>query len=215
MNAAENCDTANASRLLEKATFSLRADSPGQSVPAQEGNRASRRAQARTTRKADKVVRHAPAQARSRSSTTTPSTAPDTSATHESRSTANWACPPVENSAQWLKDMLGAFVPLEILQMHLVPRAALQQMASEAAEIIASHGDDLMFGGKHCAATYTALNNGLAAAALLAPAGIDFMGLHFCARPHPECPSASAIARPELGAEERPSCTASSDGDLG
>jgi hypothetical protein len=60
-------------------------------------------------------------------------------------------------------------------------------IASVAAERIGSHGDELQYGGKHCAEAFDALAAGLAAASF-APGGVDFLGAHWCAR-HPEVES--------------------------
>jgi hypothetical protein len=47
------------------------------------------------------------------------------------------------------------------------------------AEMIAAHGDDLVFGGKHCAATFNSLAKGIALTALVADGGICFMDLRW------------------------------------
>lgn len=63
----------------------------------------------------------------------------------------------------------------------------VERIAREAAVTIGSHGDDLMYGGKHCASTFAALARGLAAISF-APGGVRFLGEHWCAR-HPESTS--------------------------
>jgi hypothetical protein len=54
-----------------------------------------------------------------------------------------------------------------------------QRLATDGADEIASHGDDLQFGGKHCAPTFAALARGLAVLAHQ-PGGVSFAGLHWC-----------------------------------
>jgi hypothetical protein len=53
-----------------------------------------------------------------------------------------------------------------------------RQAASEVANVIAAHGDDLMFGGKHCADAFNKLALGIACLAY-APGGVRFMGEHW------------------------------------
>lgn len=79
-----------------------------------------------------------------------------------------------------LRASLEAAVPIAIhdLRYHMWPD--LQQLATEASTTIASHGDDLQFGGKKCASTFAALARGLAVLAY-APGGVTFLGVHWCA----------------------------------
>lgn len=218
MNDTENPDTPTIRRSLEDVTFALRADHPSQPMPTSAGNRASRRDQAqkaRTTKGDTNSAQQPSTRTRSRRSTRATSQAKTAAPTQAPQAAHSRTFPTEPHSTQLLKDMLGAFVPVHILEMRSVPHRALQEMAAEAAQIIASHGDDLMFSGKHCAATYTALSNGLAAAALLAPGGVNVMGLHFCAQPHPECPNAPLAPHLDRGEEERPPSPASEEGGRG
>lgn len=98
--------------------------------------------------------------------------------------------------------MLSALVPLRMWELIDAPagalRAHLEQMrcsghpSSEpcwgAATIIASHGDDLQFGGRHRPDARRALVDGLAVGALLADGGVFASQLgHWCAREHEGC----------------------------
>lgn len=67
--------------------------------------------------------------------------------------------------------------------MRLRRRAA----AAAASSQVAAHGDDLQYGGRHCAATFAHLAKGLAALAYQ-PGGVTFAGAHWCVHPHPGCP---------------------------
>lgn len=89
-----------------------------------------------------------------------------------------------------LKLTLQLAVPLQIDALKSLTDDQRQRAAEEAAEIIATHGDDLQFGGRHCAEAFNALARGLALGAA-APGGITFAGLHWCTTPHPECPHAT------------------------
>lgn len=79
--------------------------------------------------------------------------------------------------------LLEAMLPVAVLtaldDLARLPDTERQHLASEAATTIGSHGDDLMFGGKHTAAAFAALARALA---LLAhqPGGVTFAGLHWC-----------------------------------
>lgn len=75
---------------------------------------------------------------------------------------------------------LQAAVPLLIAEMREVSDEHRLQLARRAVDVICEHGDDLQFGGKHCAAAFNAVARGLAAGAYQ-PGGITFLGLHWCA----------------------------------
>jgi hypothetical protein len=83
-----------------------------------------------------------------------------------------------------LLETLGLAVPMHMAELHNLSPEHLCLIAATASEATGSHGDALQFGGKHCAGTFTALARGLAAAALVIPGGIDFVGRHWCADPH-------------------------------
>jgi hypothetical protein len=73
---------------------------------------------------------------------------------------------------------LQAAVPL---WMHAVRTWSFERRAAAAAEcaqIIAEHGDDLMYGGEHTVEAFNKLALGLACAAYQ-PGGVTFMGDHW------------------------------------
>lgn len=80
-------------------------------------------------------------------------------------------------------------VPFRMVELDGRPQADLIRLADAAATAVGCNGDDLQYGGEHTAAAMAALITGLASAALLAENGITAWGLHWCARPHPDCPS--------------------------
>lgn len=77
-------------------------------------------------------------------------------------------------------DWLGMTVPLEMQRMQTESPWELQRLARESVVELAERGDVLQFGGPGAGKAATALARGLAAAALTAPGGVDFAGLHFC-----------------------------------
>jgi len=80
-----------------------------------------------------------------------------------------------------LKTALEVSVPLYIHDLRSKPRGELQALATEAAKVIAEHGDIIMFrGGKKgdTAAAFNTLARGLACLAF-SPGGVKFLGLHF------------------------------------
>lgn len=79
-------------------------------------------------------------------------------------------------------------VPLNIMAMRDWSPERRCEVGRSRAATVASHGDDLMFGGKHCAEAFNALAMGLAALAYQ-PGGASFLGLHWCVDAHPDCPS--------------------------
>ncbi|SEM82464.1 hypothetical protein [Streptacidiphilus jiangxiensis] len=76
-------------------------------------------------------------------------------------------------------------------QRELIPSSPeYERLRREAANMIASHGDDLQFGGRHAAATAASLARGLALLAG-APGGVTFAGVHACLEDHEGCPADS------------------------
>ena len=87
---------------------------------------------------------------------------------------------------------LDAAVPLHIRDLAGQPTETLQRIAREAVNVIAAHGDDLLYGGRKCRTTFTALAVALAALAH-APGGVTFSGRHWCTD-HDACRRAQAEA---------------------
>jgi len=88
---------------------------------------------------------------------------------------------------------LAAAVPLEIARLRALPdeeraREIKARTGQAVAMLLGEHGDDLLFGGKHCAEAFAALATGLACLAFT-PGGVRFAGLHFCAD-HTQCQAA-------------------------
>jgi hypothetical protein len=109
--------------------------------------------------------------------------------------------------------MLSASVPLRIQQLLTHPhRNSIQRhWAERAADEVASHSDDLMFGGPkrgNTAAVFNRLAEGLAALALC-PGGVLFTGLHWCTEHQVgiQCTDPAELActhaRPEKATTER------------
>lgn len=82
-----------------------------------------------------------------------------------------------------LQTSLFLAVPMHMDQMRHLEPLQLCEIASQCAHIVGQHGDDLQAGGGHCAEAHNALARGLAAAALVAPGGVDYLGAHWCAVP--------------------------------
>lgn len=172
---------------LSDVTFPLgadRAEPPAAETPAPP--RRERRARAKNTgTTAARTTQPKTARARKpRATTTTPTTSTPSAAPRTAGGDAH--------GVDVLKGMLGAFVPIRMFEMRDWADEALQAKAAAGSEAVAHHGDDLMFGGKHCASTFTALLDGLSAAALLVGV-VDWLELHFCAVKHEHCPSRGPI----------------------
>lgn len=85
---------------------------------------------------------------------------------------------------------LQAAVPLRIAELRAETDEHRVGIARESAELVASHGDDLLFGGPRrgdTARVFNAIALGLAVCAYQ-PGGVDFAGSHWCVDPHPHCP---------------------------
>jgi hypothetical protein len=81
-------------------------------------------------------------------------------------------------SVDLLRISLQAAVALWIEQARdWTPERRVEE-ARAGAPAIAAHGDDLQFGGKHCAETFNALARGLACCAYQ-PGGVTFLGDHW------------------------------------
>lgn len=99
--------------------------------------------------------------------------------------------------------LLQAMLPVAVLtaldDVNELTDPERQHLASKSADALAAHGDDLLYGGKHCAETFTALARGLAALAHQ-PGGVSFAGLHWCVGSghlgtRDESPCAAELAR--------------------
>lgn len=73
---------------------------------------------------------------------------------------------------------LEVAVPLRIEEIRDWTHEQRAERASDVATIIASHGDDLLYGGKNCANAFNALALGLACLAF-SPGGVKLFGLDF------------------------------------
>jgi hypothetical protein len=73
---------------------------------------------------------------------------------------------------------LALAVPLRIEELRAKPPAERVELGRRCGELIAEHGDDLLFGGRCTREAWTALVTGLAACAF-APGGVRFAGLHW------------------------------------
>ncbi|MFF4534018.1 hypothetical protein ACFY1P_32715 [Streptomyces sp. NPDC001407] len=84
-------------------------------------------------------------------------------------------------------DWLLFMVPLCIAEMRDLTEAEFDRVRAESSGLIASHGDDAQFGGRHQAGARTAIAKGLAVLAR-ADGGVTALGIHACVRPHAGCP---------------------------
>lgn len=78
---------------------------------------------------------------------------------------------------------LSAAVPLEIADLARATDTGRVALGRRCADVIAAHGDDLQYGGKHCRAAFAAVVKGLAAGAYQ-PGGIALAGTLWCAAHH-------------------------------
>ncbi len=62
-------------------------------------------------------------------------------------------------------------------------KAWLTGEARRMATVLATHGDDLQFGGRHSAEAFNGLARGIACASLVANGGITVAGVHWCRDP--------------------------------
>lgn len=82
-----------------------------------------------------------------------------------------------------LAESLQFAVPWHVAEVRGRPAAWLTGEAKRMATVLATHGDDLQFGGKHTGDAFNALARGLACAALVADGGVTYAGLHWCRDP--------------------------------
>jgi hypothetical protein len=88
---------------------------------------------------------------------------------------------------------LAAAVPLRIVELASSSDEQRLALVAGTVDTICTHGDDLLFGGKHCKETFAALVRALAVAAYQ-PGGITFAGRHWCAA-YCDCPTAARQGR--------------------
>ena len=86
----------------------------------------------------------------------------------------------MSQNRELLRICLQAAVPLRIAEIASWPAQRRIETARAQATVIASHGDDLLYGGKHCADTFNAMALGLACMAY-APGGVTFLDDHYIA----------------------------------
>ena len=80
-----------------------------------------------------------------------------------------------------LTTSLEVAVPMHIMELVTREPAELVAIARQCADVVAAHGDDILFRSKRKGATaeaFNALARGLAVLAY-SPGGVDFAGLHF------------------------------------
>lgn len=85
------------------------------------------------------------------------------------------------DNSELLKIHLQMAVPLRIAEIQGMPFAERSRHAQIAAQMIAEHGDNILFRGRtqgESAKAVNALINGIALLSFQ-PGGITFMGLHF------------------------------------
>lgn len=92
-----------------------------------------------------------------------------------------------------LLDTLALAVPLQIRELARLTHDQRAETAERCAQVVAEHGDDLMFGSRRKGETahvFNALATGLALAAYQ-PGGVTFAGQHWCTD-HARCERAAA-----------------------
>lgn len=112
-----------------------------------------------------------------------------------------------KDESRLLRDSLLLAVPLRMASQARWSDEERAEAAHRAAQIVAEHGDILMYGGSRkgeAAKAFAALAEGLAAAAYQ-PGGVRFAGMHWCVD-HDAClaAEAEAAAFPELQERSAP-----------
>lgn len=77
-----------------------------------------------------------------------------------------------------LTETLLMAVPMWQQQLRALTPAEVTARGVDVSQIIAEHGDDLMYGGPHTRAAFNALAEGLALGSMV-PGGVTFAGWHF------------------------------------
>jgi hypothetical protein len=104
----------------------------------------------------------------------------------------------VDHRRTVLTESLAFAVPFAMAEFRSSGRSTawLVGEAKRMATFLATHGDDLQFGGKHCGPAFNALARGLACLALVADGGAAFAGLHWCRVPRCPGPDAEHLPSP-------------------
>ncbi|MGW4369154.1 hypothetical protein ACWEKT_26265 [Nocardia takedensis] len=87
-----------------------------------------------------------------------------------------------------MTDFLLFLVPLMLAEMRDWSAQRRAIVAADTAAMIASHGDDAQYGGRHQGPARTAIARALALGAGF-PDGVTLFGVHACLHPHPDCPA--------------------------
>lgn len=82
-------------------------------------------------------------------------------------------------------------VPAAMAEVACLDTAQRRRRATDAVDDMIAHGDDLLYGGRHCRTAFGKVARALAALAFQ-PDGVDFAGLHWCLSEHPGCPAPAA-----------------------
>ncbi|MFE9428985.1 hypothetical protein ACFYNO_39250 [Kitasatospora sp. NPDC006697] len=109
---------------------------------------------------------------------------------------ARTVAPSDDGFRERLADWLLFMVPMFISEQRNATAEEIDRARSDALEQIASHGDDLQFGGRHQGSSRTALAKAFAVLAR-AEGGVTALGVHACTAPHPFCPGERATT-PDL-----------------
>jgi hypothetical protein len=107
-----------------------------------------------------------------------------------------------------LEMMLPVAVLIALEEIAQLTDTERERRASESATTIGSHGDDLMFGGRHTSDAFAALARALAVLAHQ-PGGVTFAGLHWCVGSghhgtREQAPCAAEFAREQAHSTPRP-----------
>ena len=91
-----------------------------------------------------------------------------------------------------LKPFLAATVPMWMRRLRdWRDHELLEYVHGPGADVVAYQGDTLMFREKGTTArTFSDAAKSVACMALLNRDGVTFLGEHYCARPHSDCPNA-------------------------
>ncbi|GIH70294.1 hypothetical protein [Sphaerimonospora thailandensis] len=93
---------------------------------------------------------------------------------------------------------IQALVPLRVLELAGTSFEERERAVGRASQVIAEHGDDLQFGGRHRPDAIKTLVRALAVLAYQ-PGGVTYEGMHFCVD-HAECEQADQAAQAVLEA---------------